>query len=390
MKKLFSLLLVIVMLVCFSACGKEKEEKALSDRLSLKVENVWSTYLEAENAVQSAVIWACDYVLSYCDAPCRENYVRAVAATSAAAEAVEKLTLGECILTDEDYAEFLEYGYDLSYIASDYSSFKTNAESTALACRTMALDLMTDSYWQYGIEYMKRNAEVRKDIALIQIKINANKTNEILLLSGRDNYTDELYGRAPTIINSQVSFLKQQEQVDELSDRYLDEYSAAINGFSELESIQNANYYVLEKAVQSGDFTQLHKEAVIWDEAYAVLNLPAFTMQEISATYLDENAKECTINPGDDLSCIEPIISLRFIDAPKKDFTDYIVSVPVNTEKYEVAGSVEGDSDCYISYNDGVICFDALWKSSALTVTVYDNVSVLCPYWYAYYKLTEN
>jgi len=248
MRKLISLLLVVIMLMTFCACGKKKsEEKLLSDSLSVKLENVWTTFLEAEGAMQSAVIWACDYAVAYCDNPCRDNYIRAIAAATAASEFTEKLILGECILTDEDYADFLECGYDLSYIASDYSSFAENARVNALFCRTMALDLLTEAFWEYGIEYVKKNAEVHKNIAKLQIDIAANRTNEVMLLSGKDSYSKELYERAPAVINSETPFINQQSKVDETNDRYLDEYEAQLDFFSELESIQLANTAVFER-----------------------------------------------------------------------------------------------------------------------------------------------
>ncbi len=384
-------MLAAVMLVCLSACGAEKtDEKPLSETLSIKLENVWTTYLEAENARQETLMWAYGYVIAYCDVPCRDNFVRAVAATSAAAETLEKLHLGECILTDEDYAEMLSCGSDLSYISSDYSAFDENVRVSAISCRAMALDLMTESFWEYGCEYMKRNAEVKMQVAEAQINIDANKTNEIMLLTGRTAYTDELYEKAPAIIKKDTPFIKDFSAVDEKSDTFLEEYERVTGQFSELESIQNANIAVFEDAVNTGDYSEIFDSAIIWDELYAVINLPDAGLEKTFATYLDESGTECAINPGDDLSKTDPVISLQFSGVEKTAFEEYMYSIPMNSKNYRIAGSIKGDSDCYISYNDGVICFDALWKSGVLTVTVYDKVSVLCPYWYAYYKLTEN
>ena len=389
MKKIVSLLLAAVMLITLSACSNKKsDEKPLPEDLSIKLENVWMTYLETESKLQGAVLWAYDFVTDYCEEPCRDNYARAVAATSAAADYIDTLTLGECLLTDSDYSELRNLGYDMSYISSDYSAFASDAETAALACRTMALDLMTESYWYYGIEYMKKNAQVHREIAEAQINIAAGKTNEIMLLAGKDGYTDAVYEKASSVIKRDTRFVTDFRKLDEESDRYLDAYEAAINRFSELESIQNANIYFFENAIKSGDYSQINAQAIIWDELYAVLNLPSFSVQKISAVYLDESGTRCTISPGDDLSLIEPIISIQFNGADKSSFIDYIVSIPVNSENYNVAGNLDGNGDCYVSYNDGVICFDALWKGSELTMTVYDNVSVLCPSWFVVYKLT--
>ncbi len=387
MKRFFCFLLAIITVLCFCSCSHEKEQKVLSRKLCLKVEAAWNQYLEAQNTFYGAVIWGSRYVIDYCSEQGLDSYKNAVAAVSTVADTLEQLSLPECELTKSDYDEILACGADLSFISMEYSGFLSILDEEILIWQDIQQDMLEAPFWNYGTEYLKKSAEYKIREAELLANCLVSATNEIMLVLGKDDFGSALIEKYPFIIRENTEFLHNIGDIDKKTDSYLDELESVYFESAELKSIKSANAELLNDAAVSGDWEKVFSQAIIWDDIYAVINLPEYSLTDISVYAYD--GEKISISAGEDLSSFSVVISAEYGDIPKRAFSDYILSIPVDREKYTVKGALEGDGACYISYYDGAIGFDALWEESGAVITVYDDVSVLCPLWYAYYKLTR-
>lgn len=403
MKKLISLFMVAVFLFTFTACGAKKGTASKNSITNSydetetlkKVEfdgkddilNTWSEYLKVNEKSFSAIKWGSAYIKEFCKNPDISGYRRALAASETVSATIKNIEVPDLNVSEADLTAATEKGIDLSFVNMEFSGIKNNLYASEKLWESLSRDIATEAFWSYGIEYLEKTADVQSRQAQAYIDNLRHTTNYLLLLLGENSFVSAVCKDCPVIFGKDNEFIKNTADVEEKISASLDNLEACVSEQAKIESIQNANIYVMSNAVTTGKYDEVYSAALAWGKNKNIIPLPSWESLPVFYSYKSENSEQIKwTSAGDDLADVPPSLLVEYIDTSKADFIEYaefLYSLGYTTSSAE--GSYDGTEPMNLVFSLGDTAFSIDWKNNRATILIISADVILAPLWYYVY-----
>lgn len=350
----------------------------------------WEKLIEVANLKGEIELWALDYIEQYCEDPTVANMQSALAAAEAAIASLQMIEMPDCSLDAATLSTLAAGGADMSFVPIEYNNMKDSLVTDIEVWQSILGSILTDSFWQYGIEYLDGWASVRRDSTELSCLFAAEMSNAVLLSFGMDENSDT-YAKwtesAPVLLGGEYKWNSDQSALTEEMSATLDKLEEKIVESSTVTSVLSANYAMFSDANATGDWTAVYDVAVDFDDIFIPVPIPDWDddgMQLYSYTYDEEAGKAWFTSAGDDLSVPRDGFVMQYEGVSYEEFFNYVNYLDAIGLKYYSGGSTISEDEVSLVYLD--VCLMSLeWSEDIVSIHFYDNTSLLTPTWYIFY-----
>lgn len=385
MKKIIASVLIIIMLFFCCSCGKKQNVSPVDELTVQKTLDCWQQYLQTNEVLNCSVVWAMDYIIDYCDNPGLITYRRALAAAESAYATLSQLKAEKCSLDSSDFEALSACGEDLSFITAEIEAVTESIRSNGLIVGDILNSLLMDAFWNYGIDYIRQQAQYRKQAAQQNITYLQLESNYLCLSLGYDDYPKSFTENCEALFGDDVTFSEDIESVEDEIFKCLDEIDKQYYEGGKIESLLEDNQRIFDKAAESGDWSEVLSERTVWQDDCVTLPLPTFDFPSLVSSYrFDENSGEMIYTvPGNDLTDVPEGFTMAYSEVSEQVAREYISKiVDEENESFSVSGSIDG-GDYSCTYVNGPVSFSVSYRESKLILLINDKMSCFCPQFYS-------
>lgn len=375
--------------------NNKNQKKAKEDETVKKVEfegrdeilKAWTKYLKVNEKKLSSVMWGTTYIKNFCKNPDVTGYRRALAAAETVAGTLKKIEIPKLSISDKAFSAAVKAGTDLSFINTDFAGLKNDIATDAALWESLSRDIVTESFWSYGTEYLEATADLESKQAQAYIEYLRYSTNYLLLTVGENSFISDVCGNCPTIFKSNDTFIKDTATIEKKISASLDKLESCVSDHANIKSIQNANIAVMKKAVTSGNYNKVYSVSLSWGKGKDVIPMPSWNALPCFYSYkLDSSDNIKWTSVGDNLTQVPPSLMAQFEGVKKADFISYIEMIySLGFELASAEGSYDGNTPMQLIFQKGNIEVSMGWEDNYVTILIIDSQVVLCPLWYYIY-----
>ena len=381
MKRIVSSVLILVMILTCCSCGKKQDVSPVPEHTVQKTLDCWQQYLQTSEIMNCTVIWAMDYIIDYCDNPELITYRRALAATESAYATLSQLKAEKCTLDSSDFEALSACGEDISFITAEIEATNESIESNSVIVNGLLNSLLMDAFWSYGIDYIRQQAQYRKQAAQYNITYLQLESNYLCLALGCNDYPESFMESCEALFSEDVDYSDDIGFVEDEIFKCLDEIDKLYYEGGKITALQEDNQRIFDKAAESGDWSEVLSERAGWQDDCINLPLPTFDLPSLVSSYrFDGNSEEMIYTvPGNDLTDVPEGFTLVYNDVSEQTANEYISQiVDEEDESFSVSGSIrDGDYSC--TYLNGQVSFAISYRENKLILLISDKVSCFCP-----------
>lgn len=403
-KRLIAAILSLMLVICSCASGNEgtanieKTQETLAEEVDKSLDGqavasvcaVWDDFLDASQIKSQTEVWGLEYIKEYCASPSAVGLQRAISATEAVVATLCVLELPECELSSEALSSLADSGVDMSFVPLEYEALRRSIDEANEAWESMLLSLFTESFWEYGIEYIDGWADVRLESDRLHSAFSGKMTNAVALslkIAKEDSIWQSWFEKAPSLFDDDFVWQDDAELLaSEMSD-ILDCLEELNVTSAELNGVLGANYTTFEAASDTGDWSMINSVAVDFADDFSPVPLPEWDVTRVySYRYDDETGDVVWTAVGDDLTVCPDGFVFQYKGIAFEEFNSYVdFLASLGVMYYPDGSTTEGESISllYLEY-----CTMSLkWNNDLASIYFYDNEPLLTPSWYIGYLL---
>ncbi|MBQ6324590.1 MAG: hypothetical protein IJI26_00815 [Clostridia bacterium] len=383
-------LLAMVMAALLLSVPAIAETGAVSDTGAVKDKLLsdFFDYLYAQEKIYSDVLWAEAYLEQYDQARSWDRLQIARAAANTAWRDIAGRELPEPGMSADDYYNLLLIGVDASFMevsAEEYQSSRTLMQNIVMGMRYHLEDHVFESHgWESSVQHAKLVRECAED----HLRYCANTADWLLLEledpARAEHFRAFLEENCPAIASRRTSDLADQAALEEATEQVLTRIENMIGSLAELTGQMNANLYLYEDAIASGDVSQGIGETI--PIAGLPLTLPypwweeKFSAQRITYYWNDAEGSMRLASTGDVLDAAPDGCVMETTGVSREDlesYKDYLESLGIVS-----LSSKEEDGGLTVYYSLGGSEFAFSWTEEALTLYMFEKPVCFAPVWY--------
>ncbi|MBE6617947.1 MAG: hypothetical protein E7627_08430 [Ruminococcaceae bacterium] len=401
------LLVFLAMIFVLTSCGQTQvddpadtnkapetnastEPAPVDPEAALEVCGAWEDYLYAAQIKALTEEWGLEYIKAYCEEPSVVGLQRAISAAETVVATLSEIKLPGSDLSSETLSSLADSGVDMSFVPLEFDVLKRAIEEGENAWDSILHSILTESFWEYGIEYIEGWANVRLETESVYNLYRGKMTNAIALSLGesKDDPTWAAWTKkAPILLGESFTWTDDENVLtDELS-VLLDRLEGLTVKAAELNGVLSANYGMFDAAIKSEDWAPVYAVAVDLTDHFMPIPMPEWSATHIYSYKYDEAANDAIwTTAGDDLTVCPDGFIFQYDGVTRDEFYSYVNFLGNFGIKYYPGGSTtEGDtiSLYYLEY-----CTMSLkWEGDRASIYFYDNEPLLVPSWYLIYLL---
>lgn len=408
MKKRVLIILLTVLLVltsCSQAVVDDPADTKETGETSVKTEFApldtkavvevcvaWGNYLDAAQVKAQAELWGLGYLKSYCENPSAAQLQCAISAAETVVATLSEIKLSECDLSAETLASLTDSGVDMSFVPLEYDILERTIEEGEKAWDSMLHSLLTESFWEYGIEYIEGWTDHRIETVSVYNSYSGKMTNAIAISLGetREKSTWKSWEKkAPDLFGEGFTWTDDEDLIASELSGFLDRLEELTVESAKLNGVLSANYGMFETAYNTGDWTEVNSVAVDYTDHFVALPMPDWRVTNVYSYKSDEYADNGVwMTVEDDIAAALEGFIFQYEGITREDFYSYVDFLDsLGIWYYPESSTTEGES---ISLYYFEYCTLSLkWSENTASIYFYDREPLLVPSWYLGYLLVS-
>lgn len=389
MKKIIALFLCLIMISVTSSCCINIPK---SDEVADKVSGCLTSFLQVKEEIISGAEWVCSYINEFCASPDFAGYNRCICAVYSYVGALKNVAenIPAYTIEDEDYEELLNRGIDISFLEAEFVQLGETVNAAIAEWENIGMAFFSDAYWDYGMEWIAETGVYHQEYCYLDAMYYRLMTNYILCDTGEKDFSHEMKNLT-SIFPENSDFLRDKAEIEALTDECLDKTEQLGSKRARLEALAKANYDILEKAFNSGDYGEFFERAALWGSTGIPFPSPGGEISDVICFYSDgDDAAEISyIVPGDELEKLNFQYYVVYKNTEKEQFCEYInIIKSYGSEVTVESGTAGGDGDYSLCIGSGDALCNITWSNGEVLCRP-DESCILCPAWYFAYRAQE-
>lgn len=403
------LLILLTVLLALTSCGMDWDDNSedtketvdtsvdmviasLDPKAVIEVCAAWGNYLDAAQVKAQAESWGLGYLKSYCKDPSAARLQCAISAAETVVATLSEIKLSECDLSAETLTSLADSGVDMSFVPLEYDILERTIEEGEKAWDSMLHSLLTESFWEYGIEYIEGWTDLRLETLAIYNSYSGKMTNAIAVSLGesREKSTWESWEKkAPSLLGEGFEWADDEGLIAAELSGFLDRLEELTVESAKLNGVLSANYGMFEKAYNTGNWAEVNSVAVDYTDHFVALPMPEWRVTNVYSYKSDEYADNgLWVTVEDDIAAALEGFIFQYEGITREEFYSYVHLLDTLGIRYYQEGSTaEGDS---ISLYYFEYCTLSLkWAENTASIYFYDREPLLVPSWYLGYLLVS-
>lgn len=394
MKKILILIMIAVMMFgssCSNITQTDPEPGTINHiEENDHIKNVlsdWFDYLYVNEYLHGDMFWAITYIEQFFDNPTWDNLQIARTALITAEKYIEARNIDEPLMSNEDYIQMLQAGYDVAVVEVSGESYAQYKQKVLTDCIVLKNGLYDEIFWEVTFEDFQASVELLKEYYCKQIQY-LNTTTEYLLLNLNDSaWTDKFHAfveeNCPTLNAFSLEPIPDMDSAYTVAVGILDDIQKLTDEFNLHVGEAQAALYQMEDAIFGGDMTILQDKTVEIADMPLALPYPGWDIVDNTVyyySYTDESGKGHYPVEQETLSKKPDGCTIEFYKVSKDDFEtykNYLSDLGVNSIN---AKEEDGISRADYIFTGHTFVFE--WKEDTLTLYMLEQPIIFVPWWY--------